>query len=263
MSEDEGRQTAGVRICGVRMKTLVWAHRGASAYAPENTLESFEKAVQMQADGVELDVQLTRDGALAVAHDERIDRMSDGQGWVKDYTLTQLKAFNFNRTHPEFPRTEMPTLQEVYELLKPTGLTVNVELKTGIWHYDGIEEKVLALTAAEGMESRVIYSSFNHHTLVRLKELDPSVQTGVLYSDEWIGVPAYARDTVHADALHPALYHLQDPTYEEEARKYGLAVHVWTVNEREYMEMLVKRGIEAIITNKPDLCRSVVDSPEV
>jgi len=242
------------------MKTLVWAHRGASAYAPENTLESFQKAVDMHADGVELDIQLTKDGQMVVVHDEQIDRMSNGHGWVKDYTLRELKAFNFNRTHPEYESAEIPTLEEVYDLLKPTGLTINVELKTGIWHYDGIEEQVLALTAEKGMEDRIIYSSFNHHTLVRLKEMNPDCRTGVLYSDEWIGVPAYAKQTVHADYLHPALYHLQDPQYETEAAKYGLAVHVWTVNDEAYMKMLVRRGIEAIITNKPDLCRKVVDA---
>ena len=112
------------------MKTKVWAHRGASAYAPENTLEAFLLAAEQGADGVELDVQLTKDGEMVVVHDEEIDRVSDGSGFVKDYTLAELKNLNFNKTHPEYQNVKIPTLREVYEALKPTGMTINVELKT-------------------------------------------------------------------------------------------------------------------------------------
>ena len=114
------------------MKTKVWAHRGASAYAPENTLEAFLLAAEQGADGVELDVQLTKDGEMVVVHDEEIDRVSDGSGFVKDYTLAELKNLNFNKTHLEYQNVKIPTLREVYEALKPTGMTINVELKTGI-----------------------------------------------------------------------------------------------------------------------------------
>lgn len=90
------------------MKTKVWAHRGASAYAPENTLEAFLLAAEHGADGVELDVQLTKDGEMVVVHDEEIDRVSDGSGFVKDYTLAELKALNFNKTHPEYQNVKNP-----------------------------------------------------------------------------------------------------------------------------------------------------------
>ena len=93
-------------------RTLVWGHRGASGYAPENTLAAFEKAVEMGADGIELDVQLTKDGELVVIHDETIDRVSDGSGWVKDYTYAKLIKHNFNRTHPEYEHAQIPTLEE-------------------------------------------------------------------------------------------------------------------------------------------------------
>ena len=98
--------------------TKVWAHRGASAYAPENTLEAFLLAAEQGADGVELDVQLTKDGEMVVVHDEEIDRVSDGSGFVKDYTLAELKTLNFNKTHPEYQDVKIPTLREVYEALK-------------------------------------------------------------------------------------------------------------------------------------------------
>ena len=109
------------------------------------------------------------------------------------------------------------------------------------------------------MEDRVIYSSFCHPSLVRLKELDSGLKTGLLYSDGWIGAADYGRRTVGADALHPALYHMQDPDLIPAARRQGLAVNVWTVNEEPHMEMLVQQKVDAIITNRPDLCRRVVD----
>ena len=154
-------------------KTKVWAHRGASGYAPENTLDAFRKAVEMGADGIELDVQMTKDGELVVIHDETIDRVSNGKGWVKDYTYEELKKFNFNKTHLEYTKEEIPTLEQVYLLIKPTNLTINVEIKTGIVFYPGIEERVLELTERLGMKERVIYSSFNHYTIRKIKELDP------------------------------------------------------------------------------------------
>lgn len=241
------------------MKTQVWAHRGASAYAPENTLEAFSLAAEQGADGVELDVQLTRDHQLVVAHDETIDRVSDGFGYIKDHTLSQLKKLHFNKLFPEYRQASIPTLREVYELLKPTGLVINVELKTGIVRYERIEEEALSLAAEMGMKDRIIYSSFYHPSLVRLRELDPSVYTGLLYSDGWLDVASYGRNRVHVNALHPALYHMQDKDLVPAAMAWELGLHVWTVNEEPHMEMLVKQGIEAIITNKPDLCRSVVD----
>ena len=185
-------------------KTKVWAHRGASGYAPENTLDAFRKAVEMGADGIELDVQMTKDGELVVIHDETINRVSNGKGWVKDYTYEELKKFNFNKTHLEYTKEEIPTLEQVYRLIKPTNLTINVEIKTGIVFYPGIEERVLELTERLGMKEHVIYSSFNHYTIRKIKELDPQAKTGMLYEDGIIDAVDYACDVVKADALHPA-----------------------------------------------------------
>jgi len=231
--------------------TKIWAHRGASGYAPENTLEAFELAAEMGADGVELDVQMTRDGYLVVVHDERIDRVSDGTGFVRDYTLEELKRFKFNKTHPEYEDAKIPTLREVYELLEKTPLFINVELKTGIYFYDGLEERALDLTKRMEMEERVIYSSFNHYSVKKIKELNPKAKTGILYSDGIWNPSVYAQ-SIGADALHPAFYNLQYPSFMEEARKNCKQVHVWTVNdERQAVECLNMR-VEAIISNYPD-----------
>ena len=85
-------------------KTKVWAHRGASAYAPENTLEAFRQAVEMNADGIELDVQMTKDGVLAVIHDETLERLGGVKGWVKDFTYNELRHININKKFPASPR---------------------------------------------------------------------------------------------------------------------------------------------------------------
>ena len=240
------------------MAVQVWAHRGASGYAPENTLESFALAAEQGADAIELDVQLSRDGELVVIHDETTDRVSGNKAWVKDLTLRELKELNVSLPHPVgFGKTEIPTLREVYELMRPTGLNINVEIKSSIVWYPQIEEKVLELTAQMGMEERVIYSSFNHNSLVKLRKLDPSVKTGLLYEDVLIGVAPYARDTVHVEALHPALYHLQDPDFVRTAHEYGLESHVWTVNEPEHLRMCMEMGVEAVITNYPDRARQI------
>ena len=238
-------------------KPLVWAHRGASGYAPENTLAAFQKAVDLGADGVELDIQLTKDDQIVVIHDETIDRTSDDKGWVKDYTLEELRAFNYNRTKPEYKHADIPTMREVFELLKPTGLFINIEIKTGVVFYEKIEEKILALTKEMGMEDRVCYSSFNHYTVTRIHELKPDAEVGFLYADGPIDMPSYG--VKHGvNALHPALYNLQYDGFGKECKEKGLKLNVWTVNERPYMEMCCQYGVDAIITNYPDIAKEVV-----
>ena len=174
-------------------KTLVWAHRGASAYAPENTLEAFQKAVELKADGIELDVQQTKDGKLVVIHDEMVDRVSRASGWVKDFTYEKLKKINVNQRFSQYGTQYIPTLEEVYELIRPTNVTINVELKTGVIFYPELEEQVLDLTEQMGMQERVIYSSFNHYSIRKIKRLKPDAMTGLLYQDGMIDVVSYAK----------------------------------------------------------------------
>ena len=236
---------------------LVLAHRGASGYAPENTLPAFQRAIEQKADGFELDVQMTKDGEIVVIHDETIDRTSDGKGWVKDYTLAELRKFNYNKTHPEYEHADIPTMREVFELVKPTNLVINIEIKTGIVFYP-IEEKLLALTKEFGMEERVFYSSFNHYTVKKIHELDPSTVVGFLYADGPIDMPAYG-EKHGVNALHLALYNLQYPGFVKECKKRGLKLHVWTVNEEKYVKMCMDAQTDSVITNYPDMARRVLE----
>lgn len=239
-------------------KILVWAHRGASGYAPENTLEAFQKAIDLKADGIELDVQMTKDGQLVIIHDETVNRVSDKKGWVKDFTYDEMKKLNVNKRFPEYGAVRIPSLKEVYQLMKDTDLTINVEIKSGIVFYADIEEKVLELTRKMGLEERIVYSSFNHYSVMRLKKLDPGVKTGFLYQDGFMDMPEYAKKH-GVEALHPALYNLQYPDFIKECRKRDIKIRPWTVNETEYMRMVCEMKLDVMITNYPDIARKIAE----
>lgn len=234
----------------------VWGHRGASGYAPENTLEAFQLAVEMEADGVELDVQLSKDGELVVIHDESIDRVSNGKGLVKDYYLHELKGINFNNSHSGYEFVTIPTLEEVFCLLKDTGLCINVELKTGRFFYEGIEEKVLKLAERMQMENRIIYSSFNHYTLVKIKNLNREAKIGFLYTDGIYEVSEYCR-TLGADAIHPPVNNLKFPDLIESCKEFGINMHVWNIRDED-INMCCDVGVDAVITNYPDRTRAII-----
>ncbi len=243
-------------------KTLVWAHRGASAYEPENTVEAFALAAKMKADGVELDVQLSKDGEVVVIHDETIDRVSGEHGYVKDFTLAKLKELNVSAFRKDIDHiTRIPTLREVFACLKDTPLTINVELKTGIIRYPGIEEKVRKLIEEFALEDRIWISSFNHESVLKFRSLCPTVKCGFLFEDVMLNPEVYAHN-YGVEALHPATYHYfeMDHDYIRKAKEQGLETHIWTVNDQSEMKALCEVGCEAIITNYPDIAREIVDS---
>lgn len=259
--------------------TKIWAHRGSSGFAPENTLPAFEVAKELEIDGIELDVQMTKDGELVVIHDETINRTSDGRGWVKDFTLEQLRKFNFSKNKPAFGFVTIPTLREVYEMFQNTDYVINVELKTSVIAYDGsdvtmggldaetgirdivpdqrcIEEKVHELTVEMGMEDQVIYSSFSHVSILKMQQYVTKEQTAFLFCDGWLAVADYGKKH-HVQAMHPALYYLELENMIKECHEKGMKVHVWTVNEEEHALRLCNMGVDAIITNHPGKMREL------
>lgn len=231
--------------------TKIFAHRGASAYAPENTVEAFALAMEQGADGIELDVQMTKDGQVVVIHDETIDRVSDGTGAVRDYTLEELKKFHFSNHMENYENAVIPTLKEVLDLIKSSNMLLNIELKTGIYWYPNLEEKTMELVKEAGMEDRVIYSSFNHYSIKKILELDSHAECAFLYSDVILNVDKYAKNA-GVCGLHPAVYHLKMAEFLKEYQESGLKVRVWTVNKKEDMERFIKADLEAVITNYPD-----------
>ena len=234
------------------MTQHIMAHRGASGYAPENTLEAFDLAVKMGAYGVELDAQLTRDGEIVVAHDETIDRVSEGSGYIADMTLSELKKLRFNKTFPEYKNATIPTLREVFELLGPAGLYVNVELKNSLIDYEGLERKVIELASSMGVLDHVLFSSFNHYSLLRVKEIDSSLYCGLLYEATPVRAWEYAA-RLCMDALHPQFASLLVPgDLCEKAHEAGLQVNPWTVNSEDDLRAVIKKGADHIISNYPD-----------
>ena len=241
-----------------REKPYILGHRGASGYAPENTRAAFLKALEMDADGIELDVQMTKDGVLIVNHDEWIDRTADGTGWIKDLTFEQLRTFNFNKAFPEYGRQEIMTLAEVFDIFKPAGKLINIELKTGVVNYPNIVEKTMALVKEYEMEDQVFYSSFNHHTCLEVKELDPEAYVGFLVADGILDLADYCLK--HGmNAVHPALYLLQDMDFVMDCHKKGLDINVWTVNEPEHLAMAGQLHVTTVITNYPDRARKILE----
>ena len=230
---------------------LIYGHRGASAYAPENTLEAFRLAMEMGADGVELDVHLSKDGELMVIHDLDLDRTTGFHGKVCDYTLAQLKELDACNGMESFRGVKIPTLKEVYELLKPYGAMVNIEIKTTECFYPGIEEKLLELEKEMGMEGKTVYSSFNHYTIARLRQLDPQAQLGLLYMSGLYEPWNYAKQ-VGAQYIHPIYFNLMLPGLAQGCHENGIGINAWTVDDPQMIGLCLQGGAN-VITNKPDL----------
>lgn len=228
------------------------AHRGFSGKYPENTMLAFSKAVEIGADGIELDVHFTKDGEIVIIHDETIDRTTDGTGFVRDYTYEELSRFNaYGRFEGQFEFQKIPTLREYFELVKDVeGFITNIELKTGIFEYEGIEKAVIDLVKEFGLEDRTILSSFNHFTVMRCKEYEPSIKTGFLVESWIIGMGEYTKS--HGiDCVHPIFVNLKPELYAE-MKNAGREVNTWTVNEYEDIRRLADMGVDALIGNYPD-----------
>lgn len=238
----------------------VWAHRGAGGwdkqYAPENTMSAFEKAVEMGADGIELDVQFSKDGEIVICHDETIDRTSNGVGAVRAYTLKELKQFNFCSVHSEFGFVEIPTLREVMDFMKEKDFQLNIELKTSNYDYPGLEEAASKLVKEYGLNDRVIYSSFGYASLKKLRQCDKDAQIAILCSTDFV-----LREDIkalQAIAIHP-WEQLITAENVKKWHEWDVKVNTWSVNRPERIKDLIAMGIDAFITDCPDRGRKAVE----
>lgn len=244
---------------GVHNRVLNLAHRGASAAAPANTLAAFRLAAEMGADGVELDVQLSRDGEAVVIHDFNVDSTTDGQGAVRKMTLAQLKALDAGSWFdPAFAGERVPTLQEVFDAVGHC-LLINVELKSLPGRSPGLEVEVVRLVEDNNLMHRVIVSSFNPLALRKVKQLNPNVPTALLYGpDQPLPLRrAWLASLTPHEFRHPH-HSMVDEPFMIWARQRGYRVNTWTVNEPDEMRRLLALGVDGIITDHPSLLAEVL-----
>ena len=237
----------------------IFAHRGFSGYYPENTMLAFQKvAEETVADGIELDIQLTKDGEIVIMHDEMLDRTTNGSGWLKDHTLEELKMLSVGvNVKAFFPRLTIPTLREYFTWLKTTKLITNIELKTSYFEYEGIEEKLIAMVKEFGLEDQIWYSSFNHYTVARIKKLMPEAKCGLL-TDTWLmNIGEYAASQ-GAASVNARTYFCAKEGVAADLHAHNIALQAWTPNDAEMMQELVDAGVDVLITNYPDIAAKVL-----
>jgi glycerophosphoryl diester phosphodiesterase len=237
---------------------IIFAHRGASAHAPENTLAAFNLAVEQGADGIELDVKLSADGHVVVIHDPTVDRTTGANGRVKDMTLDELRAMGAGSFFADtFKDEKIPTLEEVFESVGKKTF-INIELTNYTTRNDQLVESVCMLVKRFSLQKSVLFSSFFGSNISKSRSYLPNVPTGLLalggISGAWHS--SFGFSFGNYEALHP---YLHDATQQliYFVHRLKRRVHVWTVNEEQDMRRLFKWGVDAIFTDDPQLAVKV------
>ncbi len=242
-------------------RTLNFAHRGASHEAPANTLAAFLLAAELGADGIELDVHLSRDGEIVVIHDFDLQATTDGQGPVGARTLAELKELDAGGWFdPVFAGEQIPTLQEVIDAVGDR-LLLNIELKAKSSRVDRLAVAVVRAIERNHLSRRVIVSSFNPWALRWVDQLNSSIPLGLLYGprQSWLVRLGWLRQRLRVDALHPH-HSAIDARSVRWITSHGYRLHTWTVDEPGRMRQLIELGVDLIITNRPDRLRAVLST---
>ena len=214
-------------------------------------------AEKTNVDGIESDVHISKDGKLVIFHDASVERTSNGTGFIQDLTYSQLLELDIGAwKSPEFAGQHIWTLGQLLDFCRETRLLLNLELKNYEVFYDGLEQRVIDEICARGMQEQVFVSSFNHISMQRFKELCPEIETGLLYDKPLLDMEYYLLRS-NADNVHPRYTLLQyQPELMDLFHGRGMRVNTWTVNDEEAMEDMLRRGVDGIISNYPDLlCR--------
>jgi glycerophosphoryl diester phosphodiesterase len=218
-------------------------HRGAKGYEPENTLVSFQKALDMQVDGIELDVHLSADGELIVIHDETIDRTTNGKGFVNALSLRELKTFRIDRKY------EIPTLKEVFDLVNQDCF-INIEIKS----YEATDKVVSLIakyvTKKDWKYDRFLVSTFDWNALQQVAFLNDKIPIGVLTETDLDLALAFAK-FIQAKSIHPH-FHLLTKENTAQMQEKGLQVFPWTINEVEDIQKIKTFNVNGIITDFPN-----------
>ncbi|WP_406845053.1 glycerophosphodiester phosphodiesterase [Flavobacterium soyae] len=219
------------------------AHRGAKAYEPENTLQAFQKALDLNSDGIELDVHLSLDGHIIVIHDETIDRTTNGKGLINDFTLAELKSFLIDEKY------QIPTLNEVFDLVDKKCL-INIELK-GLGTANKVVSLIEEYISEKGWKyEHFIISSFDWNMLEETSSLNPNIPIGVL-TEEDINIALAFAKKIKAKAIHPDFQLLNKENVHQMQEK-GFLVLPWTVNSEEEIQKVKSHNVDGIISDNPD-----------
>lgn len=230
-------------------KFRVIGHRGAAGHAPENTLVSFQKALELGVDAVECDVHLSKDGEVVVIHDETVERTTNGSGYVKDLTTAELQRLDAGKLFDAYRGERIPLLREVCQLIRgQAGLVL--EIKNGPFWYPGIEAKVVQILEQENMVENTIVIAFDHPTVKRIKALQPQLTTGILFACAFVD-PWAVIAQADADAFHPQ-YKLVTSEMVAEAHQRGYLVNLWTINEPAHIRQWQQYGVDGIASDYPD-----------
>ncbi|MFY0696442.1 MAG: hypothetical protein JXR11_01160 [Balneola sp.] len=239
------------------------AHRGASGYYPENTMSAFKAAVDMNADMIELDVLLSKDNIPVVFHDERLDKKTNGSGFVLDHTLSDLKKLDAGSWFDtKFKNERIPTLREVLEFSR-NRILVNIEIKPEVVtenEESGIVELVLNLVEELGMEEVVMISSFDYRVLERISKRETNIKSALLYEQK----QSYGRDPsslakdYKIDAFNCSREQLTD-NWVSQLKNNKIPFFIYTINDELTMKSLIQVGAKGIFTDKPDVLNKVVE----
>lgn len=234
-----------------------FAHRGASGYCPENTMAAFEKAIKLGCDSIETDVHLTADGELVLIHDEKVDRTTNSTGFVKDFTFKELRKLDAGSWYSSsYSKEKIPTAEELLILAKENNISINFELKNGFIFYPKLEEKIIDLIYKFDMQNNTMFSSFNHYSMHKCKEISKEIKTGLLYMEGLYEPHIYCKH-VNADAIHPNYSAINEEIIAN-CNASGILVNPFTVNDENIMKKLISAGVSGIITNYPDKLKKIL-----
>lgn len=241
-------------------KVSIIGHRGAMGYAPENTMASFAKGLELGADIIELDVHLSKDGEVVVMHDHTVNRTTNGAGLIRDMTVKELKMLDAGSWFsPAFAGERVPTLEEVLAWAK--GKTrLAIEIKNGPVYYQGIEVRILDALRKHDMLDSALIISFDHQSVRTTKELEAGATTGILYVARPTDVVSLAA-AARADVIMPNWAYVTSDIVED-AHRANIAVLTWNLNELAEMQCMIGLGVDGIGTNFPDRLRSLIGQGE-
>jgi glycerophosphoryl diester phosphodiesterase len=237
---------------------VIFAHRGASAYAPENTLAAFRLAAEQGVEAIELDAKLTADGEVVVIHDMTVDRTTNGRGEVRHLRLDEIRRLDAGSFFSaEFRGEKVPLLREVFEEFG-RRLFINVELTNYNAPFDPLPIKVAQLVREYHLEDWVLFSSFNPWNLVRIRRLLPECPIALLALEGragWLARSDFMR-WISPRIIHPYLADVTPESIAQEHRRKR-RVHVWTVNRAEDLEALFRWGTDGVFTDDPALAMQI------